>query len=74
MDRLEAELRDIKDQLADLKARARDADERVLILEAMLGRPMSLIDRMIAERTAARRYEEHFLGPEALNVARDRRA
>jgi hypothetical protein len=60
-DRLEAEMRDIRDQLADLKARARDADERILILEAALGCPMSLVDRMIAARTAVRRYEERFL-------------
>jgi hypothetical protein len=46
----------------DLEARQRDLDERQLIVEAALGVPMSIADRMIAEATAKQRYEERFPG------------
>jgi hypothetical protein len=45
-----------------------DLDERLLIAEAILGRPMSIADRLIAEAAAKRRYEERF-GSEGLLTA-----
>jgi hypothetical protein len=44
----------------DLEARQRDLDERLLIVEAELGRLMSIADIMIAKETAERRYRGRF--------------
>jgi hypothetical protein len=51
------------DDRSGIEAKLRDLDERVLILEAQLRQPMSTADRMIAERTAERRYKARFSGP-----------
>jgi hypothetical protein len=60
------------DRLAEIEKRQRDLDERLLIIEAMLGVPMSIVDLAIAAEATKRRYERRFLGPETLNATRDR--
>ena len=41
----------------------RDLDERLLVLEALLGRPMSIADLAIAAQLMKQRYEQRFLRP-----------
>jgi hypothetical protein len=49
-------------RLDRIEARQRDFDERLLAVEMLLGRPMSIVDLAIAAETAKRRYEARFLG------------
>jgi hypothetical protein len=60
---LETALRDVKDELCDVRAQLRDIHERALIMECQLRQPMSIVDRVIGEETARRRYAERFPSP-----------
>jgi hypothetical protein len=57
------EIERLKTELGDARARILDLDERVLILEAQMRQPLSIVDLAIAAETAKRRYERRFLRP-----------